>query len=204
MRYIDHDAALSSDDICRYLLYRRWRETAPGGRGTVLWIMANRSTADGRDDDPTVRKVVGFTYRWGWDAVAVANLWPYRATKPSWLSELIHHPYLDHAHYMSSQDYAITTSAARAGRVLVAWGDCLRRLPEFPGRVAAVLNLLLSANADIRCLGLTRHGNPCHPLMLPYATPLLPYLCSSASSAVSSAPAAPGPSPEQPPSAPTT
>jgi hypothetical protein len=65
--------------------YRRllWRTFAIGGDAAPLgFIMLNPSTADALDDDPTIRRCLGFAYREGAGGIVVANLSPYRATDP--------------------------------------------------------------------------------------------------------------------------
>src|ERR1035438_9318557 len=49
---------------------------------TVCWIMLNPSTADAVTDDPTVRKVIGFSQCWGFSKAVVVNLIPTIATDP--------------------------------------------------------------------------------------------------------------------------
>ena len=62
----------------RYRLERHWC----GGDGLCAFIMLNPSTADERDDDPTIRRCIGFARRWGYDGLLVANLFARRATDP--------------------------------------------------------------------------------------------------------------------------
>ena len=62
----------------RYSLWRRWEEDAP----YVLWICLNPSTADAEEDDPTLRRCMGFAQDWGYGASYTANLFAWRATKP--------------------------------------------------------------------------------------------------------------------------
>lgn len=69
----------------RYL-YRLWRswEKAPGGtEGTCLWVMLNPSTADHVQDDPTIRRVVGYSKAWGFTRAEVVNLYAYRTASPA-------------------------------------------------------------------------------------------------------------------------
>jgi hypothetical protein len=79
MKYLDDTyttANLSPCGTYRYTLRRRWAEGGPA----VLWILLNPSTADATKDDPTVRKGVGFSQRWGFNALTFVNLFAYRAT----------------------------------------------------------------------------------------------------------------------------
>lgn len=48
-------ATLSGCGLYRYHLWRRW-DTGP----SVMWIMLNPSTADADEDDPTIRRCVGY------------------------------------------------------------------------------------------------------------------------------------------------
>ena len=61
----------------RYVLTRSWAEGS-----MVVWVMLNPSTADARVDDPTIRKVMGFSRRWGYAGCVVVNLFGLRATDP--------------------------------------------------------------------------------------------------------------------------
>ena len=69
-------AIISRDELYRYALTRRWR---PNGE-TIVWIMLNPSTADGNQDDNTIRRVTRFSQDWGYQALQVLNLFAYRAT----------------------------------------------------------------------------------------------------------------------------
>jgi hypothetical protein len=71
-------AWLSEDGVYRWTLYRRLR---PGQ--LLTFIMLNPSTADATTDDPTIVKCLGFAARLGFSGIAVVNLYPYRATKPT-------------------------------------------------------------------------------------------------------------------------
>ena len=65
MKYLETTARIVGPH--RYTLERRW--SAVGlAEPRIVWIMLNPSTAGAEVDDPTVRKVVGFSKRWrsGW------------------------------------------------------------------------------------------------------------------------------------------
>jgi hypothetical protein len=134
----------------RYLLSRRWGLGAP-----ALFVMLNPSTADATDDDPTIRRCIGFARRWGAPAVEVVNLYALRATRPR---DLFAHA----APVGPDNDDAIAGAAARAGAIVVAWGVHGARDPR---RAARVLELL--RGHPIACLGVNRGGEPRHPLYLP-------------------------------------
>ena len=55
------DAVLSEDRKYRYLLSRNWDDTKP----TVLFIGLNPSTADEKEDDPTINKCISYAKSWG-------------------------------------------------------------------------------------------------------------------------------------------
>ena len=67
------DAGFSADGHYRWWLRRSW----PGGHGTLLFIGLNPSAADGRRDDPTLRRLIGFGRGWGYSALVVLNLFAF-------------------------------------------------------------------------------------------------------------------------------
>lgn len=158
------DAAISEDGRYRYALERRWQTELPVqvGRGAgvldavCLFVMLNPSTADHQVDDPTVTRCVGFARSWGYTALAVCNLFAFRASDPAEL-------YRADDPVGPDNDEWLRVYADRAALVVVAWGTRGGHL----GRDAAVLDLLERAHGKtIYCLGRTRSGQPSHPLYL--------------------------------------
>src|SRR5271157_168450 len=62
----------------RYKLWRRWSAAVP----MVTFIGLNPSTADEINDDPTVRRCLGFARRWGFGGMSMLNVFAYRSTNP--------------------------------------------------------------------------------------------------------------------------
>ncbi|MES2137565.1 MAG: DUF1643 domain-containing protein [Pseudomonadota bacterium] len=48
----------------------------------VAFVMLNPSTADAVQDDPTIRRCIGFAKAWGKGGIVVINLFAFRATNP--------------------------------------------------------------------------------------------------------------------------
>lgn len=169
----------SIDGEFRYRLVRDWSpEPARSPSGvvslrqvrSVTWCMLNPSTADGTQDDPTVRKCIGFSTRWGFNRLVIVNLFAFRATAPTCLDGSMEQ-------VGSRNDEHIIEAVREADMVVCAWGAHGKR---FPSRVLEVRELVdeSAARGDqfgrqpaVGCLGLTADGQPRHPLMLGYGTP---------------------------------
>lgn len=136
----------------RYHLWRRWAERGP----LVAFVMLNPSTADARHDDPTIRRCSGFARAWGFAAMTVVNLFALRATDPARLRRA-------RDPVGGGNDGHILAAAGTCDGLVLAWGNC----GGLRGRDRAVLALLAGHRPD--CLGLTRAGQPRHPLYLPGA-----------------------------------
>lgn len=148
-------AVLDPDGTYRYELRRVWAAGPLCG-----WIMLNPSTADAEQDDPTIRRCMGFARSWGYAGIVVRNLYALRATEPR---DLITHPrpvgWDNDAYLMNAVDDPIT---------VCAWGSR-------GDRGDTVINALADAGANLHYLALTRAGKPRHPLYLPSALTPTPF-----------------------------
>lgn len=146
-------AVLSDCGTYRYRLWRHWDwGEEPGMR--VCWIMLNPSTADARADDPTVRRCVGFTQRWGYGGMEVVNLYPQRTTDPDRLGADGIDPYGEGERNRNS----VAAAGLTSDLVVVAWGA---RAPRSPAMTRTLRDL---RSMRLMCLGRTKSGAPRHPL----------------------------------------
>lgn len=138
----------------RYELTRSW-----GDGPTLTWVMLNPSTADAEVNDPTIRKVIGFSAKWGYDSIRVLNLFAYRATNPKELVEVIDPVGPENLELLKSLE----------GPVVTAWGT---RIPKNIASQISQEAVYDSAWANrlepYLCLGHTKNGYPRHPLYVSY------------------------------------
>jgi len=62
----------------RLRLHRTWDPAVL----PATFVMLNPSTADAEQDDPPIRRCIGFARRWGFGGVRIVNLFALRATNP--------------------------------------------------------------------------------------------------------------------------
>lgn len=148
-------AVLSDDRAYRYSLWRA-REDHFSQRGLVAFIGLNPSTADETEDDPTIRRCLGFSQRWGHCGFVMLNLFAVRATCPKVMKR---HP----KPVGPVNDAAIRAVVCACERVVCCWGAHGSHL----GRDNVVLNLLRGLTMALWCFGITKGGQPRHPLYLP-------------------------------------
>ncbi len=154
-------ATFDPTGVYRYRLWREWDPALP----TVAFIMLNPSTADATYDDPTIRRCIGFARSWGFGRLEVANLFAYRATR---LADLRAAP--DPVGPCNTEHLA--AACAKAGLVIAAWGNGRLFVPADPPHLPDV---------PLATLGLTRLGEPRHPLYAPAVSSLvgLPPVCNA-------------------------
>lgn len=109
----------------------------------MLFIGLNPSTADETDDDPTIRRCVGFAKNLGYGGLCMANLFAYRATVPSVM--------------MSARDPVgpvndewLSRLSSDAGIIIAAWGNN----GIFLGRSKSVLCFI----KNVQCLKVNNSG----------------------------------------------
>lgn len=157
-------AARSGESAIRrnaYILgeHRLWLSRAWGAQPAerfVLWVMLNPSTADAEIDDPTIRRCIGFTRSWGYDALVVVNLYSLRTPDPR---AVWRHPKPVHL----LNDAEIDRLARVADRVVAAWGAAGGARFALEERAARVTEIV-SRYRPLVCLGTSLGGAPRHPL----------------------------------------
>ena len=147
------DALFSDCGKYRYTLRRVWDSALD----SLVVIGLNPSTADETQDDPTIRRCIGFARRERFGGILMLNLFAYRSTDPKVLGRVTNP-------IGPLNDQAID-GACDGKTVLVAWGarGCLHN------RDQDVLKMLYGQK--VVCLGFTQAGQPCHPLYLRADTP---------------------------------
>jgi hypothetical protein len=139
---------------CRKYRYSLSRDTGllVPEKGTALFVMLNPSTADESKDDPTIRRCKGFATRWDCNGFIVGNLYALRATNPKelWKAGDPIGP---------DNDYHLQELMAEIKEVVCAWGNNAR-----PDRVKAFVDIANKVKANLWCLGITKEGQPKHPL----------------------------------------
>ncbi|HVJ81095.1 MAG TPA: DUF1643 domain-containing protein [Planctomycetia bacterium] len=134
----------------RYALWRRWNDEKRAN--CVAFIGVNPSTADEKDDDPTIRRCIGFAKSWGYGGLCMLNAYAFCATDPAALKSATDP-------IGPENDEALLRFTADSVAIVAAWGrHCGASRAEEVCRLVA---------RPIECLGRNLSGSPRHPLYLP-------------------------------------
>ena len=158
------DGAVISE--CGTYRYSLWREVSPSGSGICLFIMLNPSVADAAEDDPTIRRCIDFTRRWGHRELRVVNLFALRTKEPRELAGVLDPIGL-------GNDRVLHSEILGADMVVAAWGNRGSLLQ----RSAIVYAMINGLGKESWHLGLNKTGEPCHPLYVRSSTRLSPFSC---------------------------
>lgn len=166
----------------------RWTMTRAWGAGPkIVWVLFNPSIADGTGDDPTTQRMMGFSYRWGFGSMVVANVYPFIASKPTdlhaWRRTFDHDEYelrgmplwetgLDNrswAAFMHNQR-VVSRLLDEETKLVAAWGlgpspsDLEHFLLGVEMKVDDDEHGRVGVRPAWHCLGTTENGSPIHPL----------------------------------------
>lgn len=156
-------AIISPCGLYRYHLWRVWDDLKP----VLVFVMQNPSTADAVDDDPTIRRCIGFAERDGFGGISVRNVFALRSTDEK---VLLSHPDPfgpeNESHLMHARAVSMMT------RLVVAWGEKVGGA-KLDRHYTTAMNCLLPQKPY--CLGINKSGQPKHPLYLASATQMVPW-----------------------------
>ena len=150
------DANLSECRQYRYALWRTWDESKP----YAMFIGLNPSTADEKEDDPTITRCINFAKTWGYGGLCMANLFAYRSSDPSNLRSTQEPIGLEN-------DAWLKKLAKEAGVIVAAWGN--------DGAYLGRSKLVSSNISNLKCLKINKTGEPAHPLYQPSSATLIEF-----------------------------
>lgn len=143
-------AVVSGDGRYRYRLSRTWGTEVP-----MVFIMLNPSTADAEQDDPTIRRCIGFAKREGCEGIVVVNLFAYRAANPKslWQQPFTERVGPDNDDHIA---WAFRHASIHGSPIVAAWGSH----PQASTQAVRIAQ----RGVRLQCLGRTKDGDPRHPL----------------------------------------
>lgn len=156
-------------DIAHYLASpsERFRYVlGSAGERPLLVFGVNPSQADHRCPDATLRRVLGFAGRAGYDSFYMLNLYPQRATLPQDLHQRLYGP----AHRQNLAAIEQVLQRHPDAHAWAAWGNLVTFRPYLQARCLPELLTLCNRYALTWWqLGeLTKEGNPRHPVRAGY------------------------------------
>jgi hypothetical protein len=151
------NAVISDDGKYRYFISRTWGSD----RKVVTFIGLNPSTADAKQNDPTVLKCIRFAKSWDATKLLMVNLFAYRSSNPRDLWRVANPVGADN-------DGWILRAVEEADIVVAAWGNN----GSYIGRANEVAKRF---HGQLRALRVTKQGMPGHPLYIPAETKLIRY-----------------------------
>lgn len=163
MEMVRSNAIFSDCGRFRYWLERIWDPERP----ILPWVLLNGSTAGSVRNDPTVRRVIGFTRKWRFGGLWLVNAYAAMATKPRDLLAMEENVGPLNRSYVrktvrDAWRHARNLSDTPELPVIVGWGNH----GAHGGQDRRVLEWISGAGVPVRlqCLGVTKQGCPRHPL----------------------------------------
>lgn len=155
-------AVFSQDRKRRYYLHRRWADDIDSK--SVCFVMLNPSKAGARDDDPTIRRCIGFAKAWGYGEMCVVNLFSQIESSPQGLRDDACDGALQVCEELNEnyQRLSLDTSST----IVLAWGS--------PSTIKSIhmvavrrFNVLFGGGEKVfYCIDVNKDGSPSHPLYL--------------------------------------
>jgi hypothetical protein len=132
----------------------------------VLFIGLNPSTANETEDDPTIRRCVGFAKDWGFSMMFMGNLFSYVTSNPKELTVA------NCLEYHEQNWNSLKQMSGDCTRVVYCWGVH----GDLHGKGEAIVEFLDPyLLCEPVCFGINKNGQPRHPLYLPKNAEVIKY-----------------------------
>ena len=154
--------SINRDNTARFAL-------GMSGSNLLYVIGVNPSTADDRQPDPTVRKIMRFAEKNGYDGFIIFNLYPQRTPDPRKL-----HKEPDHI-LIRKNLHNILQFLHKEKEItfLAAWGNTISERNYLADCVQEIVNVTKPYKIKWMKIGsLTKKGHPRHPSRVSYQEPL--------------------------------
>lgn len=151
----DTDAVFSSCEKYRYRLWRYWDKS----KKHAVFIMLNPSTADWTKNDPTVERCQRRAQAMGYGGIEVLNVFALRSTDPRALKKAD-----DPIGPRNDWEIRKVVVHDGVGIIICGWGTHI----SGSGRSEEIRRILTEAGVRAFSLGLTKGGEPKHPLYIGY------------------------------------
>ena len=148
---------------CRFVAQRAW-----GAGPHIVWAGGNPSNADGKRDDPTMLRMMSFSFRWGYGSMSVINPNPIIDSDPASARQRLGDPKTHWSYHRNRK--VIREQVEGADRHMAIWGNLVEphELVEFldAARVTVEDTQLgrLLVPVTWMCLGVNQNGSPRHLL----------------------------------------
>lgn len=153
------------DEHIRYSLTNK-------GDNPLIVFGINPSTADKGKPDPTMRRVMGFAERYGFDSFVMLNVYPLRATNPAALPQEC-----DAALHAANINEIVNVVSSHPGvPILLAYGGNINSRKYLRPCLRDIVEAIKQYSPKYYQIGtaLNLDGSPKHPLMALYSSTMTP------------------------------
>lgn len=149
---------IGDEDHVRYALIQR-------GKNTLYVLGLNPSTATDNKPDPTLRKIMGYAERNGFDGFVILNLYPERATQPNTLPSHPNKKYYDENLRIINE---LLSNGSQSPKILACFGDFVQQRSYLIQSWKDIVSIAAKHNAEWFCIGTNKSGMPKHPVRAAY------------------------------------
>lgn len=137
-----------------------------GGTKPLVVIGLNPSTTDDRMPDPTIKKVIGFATKYGFDSFIMLNLYAQRTPNPKKLDAILD----EKLHQDNIAQIKAILEKHKPVAVLAAWGNTITLRKYLNRCLTDIHKITKKGNVDwAKIADFTKKGHPRHPSRARYS-----------------------------------